>query len=99
MLDNSLLRMFPPYSQLALGIKVGATYRHYKGGLYKVLMLFRSATDLLKDAEEMVSYQSLQDQEVWGSTVREFAGYVCLPFDDVRPRFTLVEGADQSLVQ
>jgi hypothetical protein len=43
-------------------------YRHYKGGLYKVLTLAKSADD----ERELVVYQAVQTGVVWVRDAEEF---------------------------
>lgn len=42
-------------------IKIGKTYRHYKGNLYKVIGLAKHS----ETVEDMVVYQSLKSGEIW----------------------------------
>lgn len=42
-------------------IKVGKTYKHYKGNIYKIIAQGKNSENL----EEMVVYQSVKDGQIW----------------------------------
>ncbi len=51
----------PPLSEAARTLRVGI-YRHYKGGLYRVLCVGRSSEEREK---EFVVYQSIEKNHIW----------------------------------
>ena len=42
-------------------IEVGKTYRHYKGGIYKIIALAKHS----ETNEDMIVYQSQSTQDIW----------------------------------
>lgn len=42
-------------------ITIGKTYKHYKGNMYKVIVLAKHSETL----EDMVVYQSVKTNEIW----------------------------------
>jgi len=42
-------------------IEIGATYRHYKGNLYKIIAFAKHS----ETCEDMIVYQSIKDGQVW----------------------------------
>lgn len=42
-------------------IKVGKTYKHYKGNIYKIIALGKNSENM----EDMIVYQSISDNKVW----------------------------------
>lgn len=63
-----------------------ATYRHYKGGTYTLLMVATSSDD--KDTELAV-YVSHKTQTVWVRELAEFLEVMLWPDGVMRKRFTL----------
>jgi hypothetical protein len=57
----------PPLSELAQSIKLGI-YKHYKGGMYKVLGIGRHT----EENQELVIYQSLETNDIWIRPVEMF---------------------------
>ena len=54
-------------------IKIGATYQHFRGGMYKVLGLGKHSETL----EELVVYQHLDgEKEIWARPIKMFFGEV-----------------------
>lgn len=83
------------YSQYAGGDRVttyvGGLYRHYKGALYRVLMVVRDSTNA-RDGRRLVVYVSDAQHGAHARDEEEFHEAVCLPgFGGRVPRFTLVE--------
>lgn len=65
---------------------IGATYKHYKGGLY--ILLDEAINESNKD--KMIIYRSLQTGKLWVREKREFFGYKHFDGEKVR-RFTRVQ--------
>lgn len=66
-------------------IKVGKTYKHYKGNLYKIIALAKCSETL----EDLIVYQSLNDEEkIWVRSKRMWNEIV-----DNKPtlRFSLID--------
>lgn len=56
-----------------MDLEVGATYRHFKGHKYKVLMVARDSSTL----EDMVVYQNICDDKlIWVRPLNEFMSKV-----------------------
>lgn len=70
-------------------VKVGATYRHFKGTLIEVMAIAKHSETL----EEMVIYKHLVDGEIWARPIEMFNSLVDKEkYPDVEQeyRFTLV---------
>jgi hypothetical protein len=66
----------------------GATYRHYKGNLYKALYIAKH-TEI---EEQLAIYQALYGEYgIWARPLAMFMEDVTLPDGSVVPRFALVE--------
>lgn len=65
-----------------MSVKINRTYRHYKGGLYKVIALGKHADD----TSEQVVYQAMKDGQVWVRRLDDWNTPV-----DGKPRFALLE--------
>lgn len=70
----SLLSFLGVKSEIPLGI-----YRHYKGGLYIVLLTFRQSTNGPDDGESYVLYYSLEKKQLYGRRRAQFEERVPLP--------------------
>lgn len=71
-------------------IILGRKYRHYKGGVYTVLLLAVSTKDGYN--EEVVVYRAEKDGSVWTRPVTEWNEKVRLPLlGEYIPRFMLME--------
>ncbi len=71
-------------------------YRHYKGGLYCVLMLAKDSNT----TESVVVYRSLKDKQIWVRSAREWASQVEIwrvmdEFPVVTDRFSLLDPRDE----
>ena len=64
-------------------IKINGIYKHYKGNIYKVLVIGRHS----ETCEEMVIYQSLKNGEVWCRPKNMWFDKI----DDNTTRFTLID--------
>ena len=42
-------------------IKIGKTYKHYKGNLYKIIAFAKHS----ETGEDMIVYQSLNNDDIW----------------------------------
>ena len=42
-------------------IKIGKTYKHYKGNIYKIIALAKHSENL----EDMIVYQAISDGKTW----------------------------------
>ena len=42
-------------------IEIGATYKHYKGNVYKIIALAKHSETL----EDMIDYQAVKDGKTW----------------------------------
>lgn len=62
-------------------------YRHYKGGLYRVLAEGFHSESL----EEMTIYMSVKDGKVWVRPTKMFHELVDLPNGTVVPRFREID--------
>lgn len=71
---------------LMRGPKRGQRFRHYKGGLYRVVC--RSVRE--SDLAQLVTYQNEADGYVWTRTLEEFTSSVKTDSGEV-PRFERVE--------
>jgi hypothetical protein len=66
----------------------GATYRHYKGNLYKALYIAKHT----ETEEPLAIYQALYGEHgIWARPLAMFLDEVTLPDGSVVPRFALVE--------
>lgn len=73
-------------------VVVGATYRHFKGGLYKVLDIRNGyARDI-----SVVVYQSMQDQKTYYRTSTDFCSSVAVDGKSML-RFSLIEESNSSI--
>ena len=67
---------------------LGATYRHYKGNLYKALYIAKHT----ETEEPLAVYQALYGEHgIWARPLAMFLDEVTLPDGSVVPRFALVE--------
>lgn len=67
--------------------KVGGKYKHYKGGLYKVLVLVKHS----ETHEDMVVYQNVeQPEKIWARPLSMFMEQVEVE-GKTMPRFTYLE--------
>ena len=64
-------------------IKINGIYKHYKGNIYKVLVIGRHS----ETGEDMVIYQSLKNGEVWCRPKNMWFDKI----DDNTTRFTLID--------
>jgi hypothetical protein len=79
-------------------VKIGATYKHFKGGLYKVLNLARgSDSHGFIDQSIFVVYEPLEktgeSPSMFVRTIIDFCGFVLAGKDYVK-RFKLLEKTD-----
>lgn len=65
-------------------IKIGGTYKHFKGNTYKVVGFARHS----ETEEDMVVYQSTKNDELWVRPINMWNEY--LPEKQTK-RFTLIE--------
>lgn len=65
-------------------------YRHYKGGLYTVLMAARCSDNGPNEGENVVVYVSHTTGEVRTRLAKEFFEDVVCQRDVVRPRFVFI---------
>lgn len=72
-------------------VVVGATYRHFKGGLYKVLDI---RSGYMGDISVVV-YQSMQDQKIYYRTSTDFCSDVSVD-ERAMSRFSLVEESNST---
>lgn len=81
------------HDQLIHQLKIGGIYKHYKGNLYKVLMLSKSADDL----SWWVVYQCLYDNKlssIWHRKLEDFLQVdTWIEGQSAMPRFTLMQDA------
>ncbi len=64
----------------------GPLFRHYKGGLYRLITIGRLSEDR---TEWMAVYESLRKKTVWIRPLRMFLEPVPWSDGSIRPRFTL----------
>ena len=55
-----------------MGIVVGGLYKHFKGHIYKVLMLAKDSEDL----SMKVVYQNIENNDIWVRPLDEFLSRV-----------------------
>lgn len=73
-------------------IKVGTIYRHFKGNLYKVLLI---ANDTEEENKRYVIYESLKDKKVWAREYNMFNSRVDhLKYPDVTTYYRFTEYED-----
>ena len=71
-------------------IKIGGTYKHYKGNLYKVIALAKDSETL----QDMVVYEALYPNalsKIWTRPYFEWSEGVTMPDGTKPPRFTLLD--------
>ncbi len=74
----------PPFSESSHRIQLGATYKHYKGELYKVLSIARHSETL----QELVVYQALYgEKDTWARPVSMFLEQLLIDGKEIQ-RFT-----------
>lgn len=80
------MRTLPPFSPLALSIKEGALYEHYKGYRYRVLHVARHSETL----EELIVYQALYGTyDIWVRPLQMFLEEIEIE-GKLKPRFKLI---------
>ena len=65
-------------------IKIGKTYRHYKGNLYKIITVAKHSETL----EDMVVYESIDKNHTWVRPAKMWNEFID---DNKTQRFTLLE--------
>ncbi len=74
----------------ALNDIIPGVYRHYKGGVYRVLYMAKHT----ETEEQLVVYKSLDNDMYWARPAHMFKGFVFLRYGHIVRRFSLVERAD-----
>ncbi|MFI3260137.1 MAG: DUF1653 domain-containing protein [bacterium] len=55
-----------------MNLKINSLYRHFKGGVYEVLLIAKDVDTL----EDIVVYQNIKDKQIWTRKYTEFASQV-----------------------
>lgn len=69
-------------------LKIGQIYQHFKGGLYKIVMLNVNNTE---NGKSGLIYKSIKTNELWFREVEEFLDYISILNNTKIKRFELIE--------
>lgn len=73
-------------------VKAGETYRHYKGGIYRIIAV-ATHTETYKT---YITYQSLADKRIWVRPAKMFQQKVAVNGKKIKRFVRLREGADRN---
>ncbi|MDD3392513.1 MAG: DUF1653 domain-containing protein [Bacilli bacterium] len=77
-----------------MDVVIGGKYRHFKGHVYKVLMIANDAESPNDDIKKLVIYQNIDNGEVWAREKGDFLSDVPkdkYPSIEQKERFRLLD--------